>query len=337
MDLGLTPRLDAPMWKWLAPLLLLTGKPEILLRIVTAAIAAVIVAFGVWLLSNIAVTFDTLKNPYIAIVYGIVLVLFLISVGSVTWLRLRRPLATVTRLASKPDIPLPTEIVSRRAETISKQWERANRLPASRIGDAPTLPKSVQAPIAIEPQLSPARATLLVTGPAFSGKTALINVLVEATSANPPQASDIVRLIDAGAVERDERPLAELAARAATADGILFVVDQDLRAPETAAIARFLATSKPLYVVLAKADQFTAADRDAILVAIRTKLPAAVAPGSVVSVAGAPSPVERHIEDARGAVRVELRQPASDIRALTNLLTKVFPPSAGRPLRFEAA
>jgi hypothetical protein len=160
---------------------------------------------------------------------------------------------------------------------------------------------------------------------------------VEATSANPPQTSDIVRLIDAGAVERDQRRLAELATRAAAADGVLFVVDQDLRAPEAAAIKRLLATSKPLYVVLAKADQFTAADRDAILVAIRAKLPAAVAPGSVVSVAGAPSPVERHIEDARGAVRVEQRLPASDIRALTNLLTKIFAPRAGRPLRFEAA
>ena len=327
------------MWKWLAPLLLLTGKPEILLRVVTAVIAAAIVAFGVWLLSNIAVTFDTLKNPYIAATYGVVLLLFLISVGSVAWLRLRRPLASapVSRLTSQPEIPLPTEVVSRRAETISKQWEHTNRLSAGRVGDVATLPKSIQAPAAPEPQSLAARGTLLVTGPAFSGKTALIDVLVEATGANPPQASDIVRLIDAGAVERDERRLAELATRAAAADGVLFVVDQDLRAPEAAAIKRFLATSKPLYVVLAKADQFTAADRDAILVAIRAKLPAAVAPGSVVSVAGAPSPVERHIEDARGAVRVELRQPASDIRALTNLLTKVFAPRAGRPLRFEAA
>jgi hypothetical protein len=326
------------MWKWLAPLLLLTGKPEVLLRVATAIIAAAILAFGVWLLSNIAVTFDTLKNPYIAITYGVVLLLFLISVGSVVWVRLRRPLpAPISRLTSQPDIPLPTEVVSRRAETISKQWERANRLPAGRIGDAPTLPRSVQTPVALETPLHPARGTLLVTGPAFSGKTALINVLVEATSAYPPQASDIVRLIDAGPVERDERRLAELATRAAAADGVLFVVDQDLRAPEAVAITRFLATSKPLYVVLTKADQFTAADRDAILVAIRAKLSAKVAPGSVVSVAGSPSPVERHIEDPRGAVRVELRQPASDIRALTNLLNKVFAPRAGRPLRFEAA
>jgi len=327
------------MWKWLAPLLLLTGKPEVLLRVVTAVIAAAIVAFGVWLLSNIAVTFDTLKNPYIAATYGVVLLLFLISVGSVAWLRLRRPwvTASVSRLTSQSEIPLPTEVVSRRAETISRQWEHANRLPAARVGDTATLPKSVQAPIAPEPHPLPARGTLLVTGPAFSGKTALISVLVEATSGNPAEASDIVRLIDAGPVERDERWISELANRAAAADGVLFVVDQDLRAPEAAAIKRFLATSKPLYVVLTKADQFTAADRDAILVAIRAKLPAAVAPGSVVSIAGAPSPVERHIEDARGAVRVELRQPASDIRALTNLLTKVFPPRVGRPLRFEAA
>ncbi len=327
------------MWKWLAPLLLLTGKPEVLLRVVTAVVAAAIVAFGVWLLSNIAATFDTLKNPYIAVTYGVVLLLFLISVGSVTWLRLRRPLASapVSRLTSQPDIPLPSEVVSRRADTISKQWERANRLPAGRVGDAPALPKRVEAPAAPPPQLSPARSTLLVTGPAFSGKTALIKALVEATSANPSQASDIVRLIDAGPVEPDERQLAELVTRAAAADGVLFVVDQDLRAPEAAAIKRLLATSKPLYVVLAKADQFTAADRDAVLVAIRAKLPAAVAPGSVVSIAGAPSPVERHIEDARGAVRVELRQPASDVRALTNLLAKVLAPRAGRPLRFEAA
>ena len=132
----------------LAPL---TGKPEVLLRVVTAVIAAAIVAFGVWLLSNIAVTFDTLKNPYIAATYGVVLLLFLISVGSVAWLRLRRPLATapVSRLTSQPEIPLPTEVVSRRAETISKQWEYANRLPVGRAGDAAALPKSVQAPVAL--------------------------------------------------------------------------------------------------------------------------------------------------------------------------------------------
>jgi hypothetical protein len=134
-------------------------------------------------------------------------------------------------------------------------------------------------------------------------------------------------------------PSAGTRSRSATSTcyGVLFVVDQDLRAPEVAAIARLAAIAKPLYIVLGKADQFTAADRDAILLSIRAKMPAKFASGHIVSVACAPSPVEREIQDARGAVRLELRRPPSDIRALTNLLERVFPPAPGRTLRFEAA
>ena len=68
----------------------------------------------------------------------------------------------------------------------------------------------------------------------------------------------------------------------AQSDGVLFVVDQDLRAPEVAAIKRFLATGKPLYLVLNKADQFTAGDRDAILLSIRAKMPAGFPAAHVV-------------------------------------------------------
>ena len=96
-------------------------------------------------------------------------------------------------------------------------------------------------------------------------------------------------------------------------DGVLFVVDQDLRAPEVAAIKRFIATGKPLYLVLNKADQFSSGDRDAILLSIRGKMPARFPSAHVVCVAAAPMPVEREIEDARGAVRVEMRRPSSDV------------------------
>jgi hypothetical protein len=176
----------------------------------------------------------------------------------------------------------------------------------------------------------------LLTGPAYAGKTSLANVLAAATAANASENADVVRIVDGGAIEGDDTHLAALTARAAKADGILFVVDQDLRAPEVAAIKRFIAAGKPLYVVLNKADQFTAADRDAILVSIRAKLPEGFAAGRVVSVAAAPSAVEREIEDARGAVRLELRQPSGDIRALLNLLKRIFPVAQGRTLRFEA-
>ena len=325
------------MFKWFAPLLLLAGKPEVLIRIITAMIAAAILAFGVWLLSDIALTFDALKNPYIAAAYGIVLVCFLVGVVTVAWLRLRRPLRpqTLSPPRLQPQTPLAQEIVSQRAEAISRTWERGNRRPAPRVKDSANAPQVAVAPAEPKHPRPPARGSLLVTGPAYTGKTALIKVLIAATSANPPQTSEIVRLIEAGPFEGDAGRLAELTASAAATDGVLFVVDQDLRAPEVAAITRFVA-AKPLYLVLNKADQFNAADRDAILISIRAKMPATFAPGHVVSVAGAPSPVEREIEDARGAVRVELRQKSSDIRALTNLLGRVFSPSSGRTLRFEA-
>ena len=69
------------MFKWFAPLLLFAGKPEMLLRIAIAAIAGAALFFGVWLISNIAVTFDTLKNPYIIAIYGVVLLCFFIIVS----------------------------------------------------------------------------------------------------------------------------------------------------------------------------------------------------------------------------------------------------------------
>jgi len=118
---------------------------------------------------------------------------------------------------------------------------------------------------------------------------------------------------------------------------VLFVVDQDLRAPEVAAIARLVANRKPLYVVLNKADQFSAADRDAILLSVRAKMSVGFVAGHLVSVAGEPSLVQREIEDARGAVRVETRRPSSDIAALTQLLNRVVRPGPGRALQFQPA
>jgi hypothetical protein len=324
------------MFKWFAPLLLFAGKPEVLLRVITLVIAGAILAFGVWLLSNVAVTFDTLKNPYIVATYGVVLACFFIGVGTVTWLRVRglnapARLGPATPVPEAP--PLTDEAVSRRADEISRTWSRDSRRPAAKPRETAVAP--IAAPPAAPKHEGKIRGSLTVTGPAYSGKTALIAVLAQATGANPPATSETVRLVDAGPADGDQAHLA--AASAATTDGVLFVVDQDLRAPEVAAIKRLLAAGKPLYVVLNKADQFNAADRDAILVSIRAKMPAKFAPGHVVSVAGAPGPIEREIEDARGAVRLELRRPSSDIRALTTLLGRVFTPAPGRTLRFEAA
>jgi hypothetical protein len=329
------------MLKWFAPLLVFAAKPEVLARVLTLAVAAGGLAFGVWLLSHVALTFDALKNPYIEATYGIVLACFFIGVGVVTWLRVRRmgapKHASPLSSATEPTPPLSSDVVGRLADAVVKKWSRdSRRTPA--LAEAP--PITAPIPAAPQPAREPAddaRWSLAVMGPPFSGKTALIATLGQATAANASDRSNLVRLLDAGPVESDASQLAALIAAAAAADGILFVVDQDLRAPELNAIGRLIGSGKPLYVVLNKADQLTAADRDAVLLSIRAKMPKQFAPGHVISVAGAPTPIEREIEDARGAVRVELRRPASDVRALINLLGREFPTAPGRALKFAAA
>jgi hypothetical protein len=323
------------MFRWFAPLLLFAAKPEVFVRVLVAALAAAVLFFGVWLISSIAVTFDTLKNPAVAVIYGAVLLIFFSGVTVVAWLRLRRltapPKAALPQPA--PEVaPLPNEIVSKRAKELVGKWDtesRTARKPAARVSVAP-----VPAPVA-QPAAQ-ARATLIVTGPAYAGKTTLIQKLVEEGGVPSAATGDVVRLKEANATD-DERHLDALVASVKQSDGVLFVVDQDLRAPEVAAIKRFIATGKPLYLVLNKADQFSCGNRDAILLSIRAKMPSRFPGTHVVSTAAAPMPVEREIEDARGAVRVEVRRPSSDVSALVNLLGRELALGAERALRFESA
>src|SRR5271167_4354444 len=117
------------MFKWFAPLLLLAAKPEVLIRLVVGALACAVLFGGVWLASNIALTFDTLKNPYIAAAYGVVLLCFFMVVGMVAWLRLRRLGTSPKAITAKVEVPLPlpTEIVAKRAKELSTKWEAESR------------------------------------------------------------------------------------------------------------------------------------------------------------------------------------------------------------------
>ena len=103
------------MLKWFAPLLLLAGKPELLIRLVVGALAVAVLLGGVWLISNIALTFDTLKNPYIAAAYGAVLLCFFLVVGMTAWLRLR----------SLGSTPKATAVKSRAARCRTRSWRNA--------------------------------------------------------------------------------------------------------------------------------------------------------------------------------------------------------------------
>src|ERR1700728_4319369 len=116
------------MFKWFAPLLLFAGKPELVARLVTFAAAGAVLAFGVWLISRVALTFDALKNPYIVAIYGVVLFCFFLGVGAVAWLRLRRVGRSerVIRPGPAPEKPLAQEVVVKRAEQIARKWDRGS-------------------------------------------------------------------------------------------------------------------------------------------------------------------------------------------------------------------
>lgn len=323
------------MLKWFAPLLLLAGKPEVLICLVVGALAVAVLLGGVWLISHIALTFDALKNPFVAAAYGAVLLCFFVVVGLTAWLRLRRPGSTPKAIAAKVQQPLPNEIVTKRARELSTKWAaEGRRVAAAPDGRLRQSADSSTAAIAPPRAMPPVRATLTVTGPAYTGKTAAIAQLVAATRAQPSETSDVVCLVDAGASDGDERRVAAVVEAAAATDGVLFVVDQDLRATEVASIKRLIAKGKPLYIVLNKADQFNSADCDAIIVSIRKKMPPGFSPANVVAAAVAPSPVNREIENARGAVRIETRRPSADIDALTKLLARAVRPTAGHTLQF---
>jgi len=160
------------MFRWFAPLLLLAGRPDVLLRVIIAAVAAAVLVLGVWLASNIALTFDTLKSPTIALIYGAVLVCFFIGVGAAAWLRLRRLAAPPALIPAKPlpELPLPDPVVLKRAAQISRQWERRSRLP-SKFEAEPPSPVAPVMPVEPESDVPPPRGALTITGPASIRRT----------------------------------------------------------------------------------------------------------------------------------------------------------------------
>src|SRR5262249_4262809 len=194
------------MFRWFAPLLLFAAKPEVMIRLLVAALAAAVLFFGVWLISSIAVTFDTLKNTTIAVIYGAVLLIFFSTVTVLALLRLRRltaPPKTALPQPAPEALPLSSEIVGKRTKELVGKWDaesRTARKADARVNVAPP-PAQVAQPSAH------ARAMLIVTGPAYAGKTTLIQKLVEESPGPSAATSDVVRLKEGNSTDGDERHL----------------------------------------------------------------------------------------------------------------------------------
>src|SRR6185437_4133919 len=90
--------------------------------------------------------------------------------------------------------PLASEIVSKRAKELAGKWDVESRSrsapkPVARVSAAPAT-----APV-VQPRVQ-AQATLIVTGPAYAGKTTLIQKLIEESPEPSARTTDVVHLKD---------------------------------------------------------------------------------------------------------------------------------------------
>lgn len=183
---------------------------------------------------------------------------------------------------------------------------------------------------------------IAVFGRVSVGKSALVNALLgEARFATSPLHGETrsvqrghwqefrdgnVYLIDTPGInevdgEERERLASEVAGRA---DLILFVVDGDLTAVELASLERLLQSSRPLLLVLNKADRYDDQERVQLRAALQHHTQGLLHDDDLVLAAAAPALQWVVRVDAEGNEQETQRQPPADVSALKQRLWQIL-------------
>jgi len=216
--------------------------------------------------------------------------------------------------------------------------------------DDPSIPPAIRESLAadyaeVEAQLDKlerGRIDLAVFGRVSVGKSALLNALLgrdafavgvlhgttTARSMQPwSEASDgHVHLVDTPGIEELNGEQREQLAHAIAGrcDLLLFVVDGDMTASETDALRRIADSQRPLLLVLNKADRYTPAQRDELLLRLRQHSEGVVAPDNVLAVSARPS-AQTVLKVADDGSETEVLRPREvDIEALRERLLSVL-------------
>lgn len=202
---------------------------------------------------------------------------------------------------------------------------------------------------AISEKLELGHVEIVIFGEIDTGKSALINALVGRAVAEVDvrggwtkeawraawngagyvvpgfERSEVVLVDTPGINEVDGSERAMIAHDAAArADLILFVTDSDLNHTEYLALRQLASGSKPILLVLNKADIYTAQQREQLRDVLATRLRGVVAPEDIVETAAHPLPREYVIEAADGSVRTEVRDPSPLVEALKARILEVL-------------
>ena len=175
---------------------------------------------------------------------------------------------------------------------------------------------------------------LAVLGRVSTGKSSLLNALLgkpmfavsplhgetrhsEMQAWNEVAAGGVY-LIDTPGLDEAGGEVREAIARevAGRADLVIFVVDGDITESELVALRAAVAEGRPVVVAINKGDQYTQAERAALLESVRNKTEGVVDPEHIVITAAEPRPQVLVETDAAGRKRETEQARAADVAAL---------------------
>lgn len=259
--------------------------------------AAAAVALALTVLSRVMVTVDTITHPEYRLAYVLGVVGLLGGLALFAWLKLR-PRRT---RAEARQLPYHRRLTPE--DRLGKLYDKhaLDRIEAAAVGAEVTR--------AASRARDPGRLRVAVAGVRGAGKSALVEALAQALANPSGDAPLAVELAELPGLDTDRGRNLERLAPAAVSDLALFVVDQDLRDYEQAALEALARRQRNLLVVLNKADLMRAGDLAETGAAIAGKLASARIEADIVTGAAAPKPVVR-IGAGAGGGEEEVERPA---------------------------
>lgn len=275
-------------------------------RFIPVVAAAVAVALALAVLSRVMVTVDTITHPEYRLAYVLGVLALLGGLALFAWVKLR------SRRTPPAARQLPYHRRLTPEDRLGKLYDKhaLDRIEATAVG-------AETARAAVRPH-DPGRLRVAVAGVRGTGKSALIAALGKAAGKSSAREPLAVELIELASLDTDRGRNLERLAPAATCDLALFVVDQDLRDYEQAALEALARRQRNVLVVLNKADLMGADALGETRAAIGSKLASAGLEADIVISAAAPRPTVRISEGPDGGEEEVAR--AAEISAIVSHL-----------------
>lgn len=267
-------------------------------RFIPVVAAAVAVALALAVLSRVMVTVDTITHPEYRLAYVLGVAALLGGLALFAWLKLK------PRRKPPAARQLPYHRRLSPEDRLGKLYDKhaLDRIEAMAVGTEVTR--------AASRVRDPQRLRVAVAGVRGTGKSALIGALARAKTTPSGGAPLTMELAELPGLDTDRGRNLERLAPAAVSDLAVFVVDQDLRDYEQAALEALARRQRNLLVVLNKADLMRAGDLAETRGAIAGKLASAGIEADIVVSAAAPKPTVRISEGPAGAGEEEVDRPA---------------------------